>query len=130
MVGKLFILFIAVPIIELVLLIEIGKIIGTFYTIGLIFATGIIGVFLAKTQGLLVVRNIQLSLARGEMPGQHLIDGLFIFAGGLLLLTPGLLTDLLGFSFLVPFTRVFYRNLLIRKLKFWLTTGQVKIFIR
>jgi UPF0716 protein FxsA len=130
MVGKLLILFIVVPIIELVLLIEIGRIIGTFYTIGLIFVTGIIGVFLAKTQGFLVLRNIQLSLARGEMPGQHLIDGLLIFAGGLVLLTPGLLTDLLGFSLLFPVTRGFYRNLLINKLKYWLTTGQVKFFIR
>ncbi|MBS4024813.1 MAG: FxsA family protein [Clostridia bacterium] len=129
MVGKLLILFIVVPIIELVLLIEIGRIIGTFYTIGLIFATGIIGVFLAKTQGFLVLRNIRLSLARGEMPGQHLIDGLLIFAGGMALLTPGLLTDLLGLSLLFPVTRGFYRNLLIKKLKYWLTTGQIKIFI-
>ncbi len=128
--GKLILLFIGIPLIELLVLIELGKLIGTVYTIALIFVTGIIGVFLAKTQGFLVLRNVQLSMARGEMPGQHLIDGLFILAGGLVLLTPGLLTDIFGFSLLLPFTRKYYRQLLISKLRYWMTNGQVRVFVR
>lgn len=130
MTGRLLLIFILVPLLELMLLIEVGKLIGTVYTIALIFITGVIGVFLAKTQGFLVLRNLQYALSQGEMPGAHLIDGLFILVGGLVLLTPGLITDILGFTLLFPLTRNFYRSFLINKLRHWISSGQVRVFVR
>lgn len=130
MFTKLLILFIGVPLLELIVLIEVGKLLGTLATVGLIFITGVIGVFLAKTQGFFVVRNIQLALSRGEMPGSQLLDGLFVLAGGLVLLTPGLLTDIFGFACLIPVTRSFLKGVLLNRIKHWHRTGKVQVFIK
>ena len=113
---KLLILFIFVPIMELYILIEAGRIIGLGATIGLVMLTGIAGAWLARSQGVEILRKIQVETARGQMPGITLIDGALVLVGGLLLLTPGFFTDVLGFSFLVPLTRDIWR----RTLKFWL----------
>ncbi|MGA1874066.1 MAG: FxsA family protein [bacterium] len=102
---RLFILFVIVPIIELALLIEIGGLLGTVNTILLIFITGILGAALAKHEGLGVISRIREELGRGQIPPQELFDGFCILVGGLLLLTPGFLTDALGFSLLIPITR-------------------------
>ncbi len=99
---KLLALFTIIPVIELMLLIEIGSRIGTLNTIGVILATATAGAYLAKAQGFLAVRRIQDTLARGELPGQALLHGLFILVGGIFLLTPGFLTDVIGLSMLVP----------------------------
>ncbi|MGF7185782.1 UPF0716 protein FxsA [Desulfitispora alkaliphila] len=130
MFGKLLIIFIGIPLVELLLLIELGKIIGTLYTIGLIFLTGTFGVLLTKAQGFLAVRNIQMAMARGEMPGDQLLDGLFILIGGVVLLTPGLLTDVFGFACLIPATRSWMKRVLLNRLRYWHATGRVQIFIK
>ena len=101
---------------ELYILIEAGRIIGLGATIGLVMLTGIAGAWLARSQGVEILRKIQVETARGQMPGITLIDGALVLVGGLLLLTPGFFTDVLGFSFLVPLTRDIWR----RTLKFWL----------
>ena len=90
---RLFLLFVVVPAVELMLLIEIGQIIGTLPTFGLIVATGLAGSALARTQGLSVWKKFQARLSEGRMPGDELIDGLIILVSGALLLTPGVLTD-------------------------------------
>jgi UPF0716 protein FxsA len=105
MVLRLFILFVIVPIVELALLIEIGGLLGTFNTILLIFITGIAGAALAKHQGLGVIYRIREELGRGQIPSQELFHGLCVLIGGLLLLTPGFLTDAIGFILLIPITR-------------------------
>ncbi len=106
---KLLLLFTLVPIIEIWLLIEIGGIIGSLPTILLIALTGFIGVFLAKYQGLAVIYRMQMDLEAGIVPSEQLFDGAGILVGGAFLLTPGLLTDIIGFSLLLPFTRIFYK---------------------
>lgn len=127
---KLLLLFTLVPLVELYLLIEIGKLLGAPLTIGIVAITGFVGVILAKSEGLSVLRRLQNQLAEGEMPGNALLDGLFILVGGAFLLTPGLITDTLGFLFLVPFTRYPLRELLKRKLAKMMSTGDINIYIR
>lgn len=95
-------LFTVVPLVELVILIRIGQYIGTFNTILIVVITGIIGASLAKYQGLKVVIRIRKEIASGQLPAGTLFDGLLIFIAGILLITPGLLTDCLGFALLTP----------------------------
>ena len=118
---KLLILFIGIPLLELALLIKIGTLIGTINTILLILITGTIGAALAKWQGLEVMTRAREELAMGRVPSNELFDGVCILIGGFLLLTPGLLTDLLGFILLIPITREFIkkyiRNILEKKFK-------------
>ena len=95
---------------ELYILIEAGRIIGLGATIGLIMLTGTAGAWLARSQGLEILRRIQDETGRGQMPAITLIDGALVLVGGLLLLTPGFFTDVLGFSFLVPLTRNLWRE--------------------
>jgi UPF0716 protein FxsA len=111
--GRLLLLFIAVPAIELALLIEIGSRIGTPATLGLIVVTGAIGATLARAQGLAVLRDLQQQLERGELPAGVLVDGLMVLLAAALLVTPGVLTDVVGFSCLVPR----FRNLVKRKVQ-------------
>lgn len=99
---KLLILFILVPIVELALLIEIGKAIGTWPTIGIIVITGIIGSYLLKWQGVSTWRRFHQSLSRGGFPGDVILEGVLILIGGAFLLTPGVVTDALGFILLIP----------------------------
>ena len=98
MLFKLFLLFALVPIVELVLLIELGSHIGSLTTVALVVTTGAAGAALARSQGLLVFQRLRSSIGQGQSPGDALIDGALILGGGLLLLTPGILTDGLGFS--------------------------------
>ncbi len=113
---KLLILFTFVPIAELYLLIEAGRIIGTGATIGLILLTGIAGAWLARSQGVAILKRIQDETSQGQMPATSLLDGGLVLIGGLLLLTPGFCTDLLGFTCLLPVTRTFWRQ----AMKAWL----------
>ncbi len=106
---KLIILFTLVPLVEVWLLIEVGGIIGSVPTILLIASTGFVGVFLAKYQGLAVLYRMQMEIEAGIVPAAQMFDGACILVGGALLITPGLLTDIVGFSLLLPFTRIFYK---------------------
>ena len=105
MLLKLILIFTIIPFIELSLLIELGTYIGTLNTIMVIVATGVIGAFMARIAGLNVVFKIQDNLRVGIFPGDELFDGVLIIIGGALLLTPGLLTDAVGFSLLLPLGR-------------------------
>ena len=114
---KLLILFVLVPVTELYILIEVGKKIGSLTTIGVIILTGIIGTYLVKSQGFMILRKIQNDLNEGIMPGDSLIQGAIILAGGILLLTPGFVTDILGFIFLMPASRNILKKYLLKWLK-------------
>ena len=120
---RLFILFTFVPIIELAILIEIGSRVGTFHTIMLIITTGIVGALLAQSQGLAVIRKIQEELSFGRPPAGELVDGLFVLVGGLLLVTPGIITDIVGFVLLLPITRNIIKQWLIMKIKSNISRG-------
>ncbi len=115
--SKLIPLFIIIPLIELALLIQIGKLIGAWQTIGLVIITGILGAVLAQMEGLRTWTNLQSDLVQAKMPTDRIIDGVMILVGGILLLTPGVLTDIFGFSLILPFTRPAYRHFLKKKFK-------------
>ena len=102
MFGRLLFLFIFIPIIELYLLILLGSRIGPMPTIGLIVLTGFLGASLARSQGLSTLRKIQKEMGEGRPPAQELVEGVMILIGGVVLLTPGILTDLFGFAMLLP----------------------------
>lgn len=121
---RLFILFTLVPVIELAILIEVGSKIGTFNTIMLIITTGIIGALLAQSQGLAVIRKIQEEISFGRPPANELFDGLFILVGGVLLITPGIVTDIIGFIFLLPASRYLIKQWLARKVQSNISRGE------
>ncbi|MFW6270205.1 MAG: FxsA family protein [Bacillota bacterium] len=108
MFAKLLLIFAIVPLIELALLIKLGGYIGLLPTILLVGGTGVIGVTLARKQGYHVVNKVKASLDRGEMPTDDLIGGLLILIGGAMLLTPGLITDVTGFSLIIPGSRNYF----------------------
>ena len=101
----LLILFIAIPVLEIIIFIEIGSFVGTFNTILLTFLTAIVGVYLVRQQGLSTIRKIIVQLQSGEKPVVTMFEGLVILVAGVLLLTPGFFTDTIGFLGLIPITR-------------------------
>ena len=108
----LFILFVLVPALELYILIQIGTVIGAWNTFLLILATGLLGSWLAKSQGLATWRAINERFAQGQIPGKELMDGAIILVCAALLLTPGVLTDAIGLAGLVPWTRSLLRTMI------------------
>ncbi len=101
----LFLLFIAVPILEIVLFIKIGGILGVWITILIVFLTAIIGTRLVKSQGINAIKDVQNSFIKGQDITQSLMNGALILIAGVLLLTPGFFTDFIGLTFLLPQTR-------------------------
>ena len=122
---KLLILFVIVPVTELYILIEVGKKIGSLTTIGIIIFTGILGAYLVKNQGFMILKKIQNDLNDGIMPGDSLIQGAIILVGGILLLTPGFVTDILGFIFLIPVSRNVVKKYLLKWLKGKIKEGNI-----
>ncbi|MCG8605862.1 FxsA family protein [bacterium] len=120
MLFRLIVLFTAVPLVELAILIELGQRIGLSNTIAVVILTGFAGAALARSQGFGVVKRIQDELRSGQLPADGLFDGALILAGALLLLTPGLITDLFGFALLLPGSRkilkVYIRKYFRRKI--------------
>ncbi|MCK5917718.1 MAG: FxsA family protein [Cocleimonas sp.] len=99
------VLFLVVPVVEIYLLIQVGSLIGALPTILLILATAIIGAGLLRQQGLSTLARFQNNLASGSLPAQEMIEGILLAVGGALLMTPGFVTDAMGFFCLIPFTR-------------------------
>lgn len=112
---RLLTLFVLLPLIELALLIQIGQWIGLGWTLALVVATGFLGATLARRQGLRAWAAIQTELRAGRVPARELMDGLLVLIGGIVLLTPGILTDLAGFALLVPGTRAAFKRSLRRR---------------
>jgi len=127
---KLLSIFILIPAIEIMLLVKIGSRVGFWPTIALIVIPGVLGAAMARSQGLAVLSDIKSHLAAGRLPGSSIIDGILIFAGGLLLITPGIITDLLGFSVLFPGLRKFYRAALTRGFLARLAARSFRIYMR
>ncbi len=113
---KTFLLFFILIILgELYLLIQFGGLIGAFPTILLIVLTAILGIGLMRSQGLMVIQKMQGSLLQGALPKLEMIEGVFIFIGGVFLLAPGLFLDFIGVLFLIPPARKFFANKFIEK---------------
>ena len=123
MFGRLLLLFILVPLIELALLVYVGRFVGLWPTIALVVVTGFIGATLARQQGFRVWAKIQTEMQAGRMPASDLVDGLLILIGGIVLLTPGLLTDVFGFTLMVPAVRNVVKGKLEQRFKVMATGG-------
>jgi UPF0716 protein FxsA len=108
-------LFIAVPIAELAVIIQVGQAIGVWWTIAILVADSVLGSVLMRSQGRAAWRRFNAALGAGRAPGREVADGVLIIFGGALLLTPGFLTDILGLLFLLPPTRAVIRRLFLRQ---------------
>jgi len=112
MLLRLFLVFTIVPVIEIWLLIQVGRVIGPLPTVAVLLAISMAGALLTRSQGFRTLATIRDELAMGRIPGDHFMNGALILAGGILLFTPGFFTDFVGLFFLIPATR--------RILKRWL----------
>lgn len=101
----LFILFLTIPLIEIIILIEIGQIFGIGYTIALVIGTAALGAALLRHQGLSTLAKVQMNMDQGNLPATELVEGLMLLIAGALLLTPGFFTDVFGFLVLIPALR-------------------------
>ena len=123
---KLFIVFTILPVAELYLLIKIGGIIGALNTVIIILITAVSGAYLTKTQGVLVFSQIKAAINESRIPTKELLHGLFVLIGGLALLTPGFITDVVGITMLVPFIREFYIKFATHLIQNKIKTGEWK----
>ncbi len=122
---KLFLLFTIIPFVELMLLIKIGTMIGMLDTILLIIITGVIGAMMVRAAGIQCLFRIQAHLQKGTFPADELFNGLLILVSGALLITPGLLTDAVGFVLLIPYTRDVIKVWLKRYVKAKIDSGDI-----
>lgn len=116
MLPPLVLLFVIVPLVELAVILQVGSVIGTWWTIGILVADSVFGAVLMRTQGRAAWRRFAGAARAGRPPAREVIDGALIIAGGALLLTPGFVTDILGILLLLPPTRAVLRGMLARKL--------------
>lgn len=110
--GLLALAFVAVPLIEIYVIVQVGQVIGAWWTIALLLAAGIIGSWLMKREGGRAWRALQEALSRGRMPARELADGILILIAGTLMLTPGFLSDVVGLFLILPLTRPLARAML------------------
>jgi len=108
-------LFIVVPLVELYVIVQVGQEIGVLNTIGLMIVISVVGAWLARHEGVWVLRRIQEQVALGKVPGNELIDGALVLVGAILLLVPGFVGDALGLLLLFPPTRAIFRAFLKRR---------------
>lgn len=123
----LFLGFTLIPVIEIYLLIRVGEHIGAMRTVLLVIATGFAGAYLARLQGMQTMFKVRASLQQGIMPADELLDALLIFVAGIVLLTPGFMTDAAGLLLLIPETRNIFKRFLKRKFDQMAQNGNIHI---
>ena len=123
------IFFILIPIIEIIVLLVSGSYLGIGWTVFLIFFTGLIGVFLAKRQGLQTIQRAKEQLSKGFMPGEEVFNGICILIGGFLLLLPGFISDMIGLLLLIPYTRQGFKPILYSLLAKYMNKSRKTITI-
>lgn len=109
--------FIAVPLIEIYLIVQVGQVIGGWETVGLLLAISVLGTWLVKREGRRAFHALRDAMATGKLPDREVLDAALVLVGGTLLLTPGFLTDALGLMFVIPMTRPPARSLVTRLVK-------------
>ncbi|MEE9566881.1 MAG: FxsA family protein [Desulfobacteria bacterium] len=129
MLLKLFLAFTLIPFCEIYLLIKIGNYLGAFNTILIVIVTGFLGAYLAKLQGIKTMMRVRESLNRGELPAEEMLDALLIFVAGIVLITPGFITDLAGIGILVPKARFWFKRWLRKKFNRWISENRANIVI-
>lgn len=110
--GLLVLAFIALPILEIYVIIQVGQVIGAWWTILLLIADSIFGSWLLRREGRRAWAALQLALSEGRMPTKELADGILIVVGGTLMISPGFVTDVFGILAILPFTRPIGRRVL------------------
>ncbi|MGB8328519.1 MAG: FxsA family protein [Polyangiales bacterium] len=125
---RLFVLFTVVPLVELYLLLAIGRMLGPVPTIGLVLLTGALGAWFARLEGARVIQRWQEAVARQQLPKDGVIDGFLIFIGGLLLITPGILTDIAGLAMVIPPTRRVIAGVVRAWFERQIATGRVQVY--
>lgn len=118
-----FLALLVVPVAEIALIVAVGRVIGGWQTIALLLVESALGAYLVKREGLRSWRSLRVALNTGRMPGRELADAALVLIGGTLLLTPGFLTDIVGFFFILPFTRPITRRWLQSVVERRLTHG-------
>ena len=124
---KLFLLFTIVPVVELYILFRLAGQIGFFPTLFIVIATGFAGAYLAKQQGLVVIQQMQKEMQEGRPPGNSMVDGVLVLVAGVVLLTPGILTDAFGILLLIPFTWMLIREYIKKVIKKKMQSGHIHI---
>ena len=114
--AKLFLLFAILPIAEIAILINVGEQIGGWYTVAIVILTAFVGARLVRQQGLSTLSHAQQKMQAGVMPGQEMAEGLLLVIAGVLLVTPGFITDTLGFLLTLPMTRPIIAKVLLKQL--------------
>lgn len=125
--GKLFLLFTVVPLCELYLLLRIGEWLGGLATVTLVLVTGMLGAAMARLEGLRVFRSWQDALRVGRLPEDGVVSGVLVLVGGVLLVTPGVLTDAVGLLLLLPPTRRLIATHIVRRLERAIADGTVQV---
>lgn len=111
----LLLLFIVIPVIEITVLINVGQAIGTWYTVGLVLLSAFVGVNMLRYQGLSTLARAQERMNIGQIPGDEMVEGIVLAVGGALLLTPGFVTDVIGFVCLIPLSRRWLARLVMSR---------------
>jgi UPF0716 protein FxsA len=114
--ALLFVLLIGVPVLEIYVVIEVGRAIGVPATLALLILDALLGTILMRSQGRAVWRSARASITAGRVPGREILDGALVIAGGALLIAPGFITDVLGALLLLPLTRAPIRRAVVRRL--------------
>jgi UPF0716 protein FxsA len=112
----LLLLFLVAPLVELAVIVQVADSVGVLNTIGLLIAVSLVGAWLAKREGLITLRRIQLSLGRGDIPTREVADGALILMAGALMIAPGFISDVVALLLLFPPTRAAFRPVLVRSL--------------
>jgi UPF0716 protein FxsA len=125
--GYLFLLFTVVPAVEIYLLIQVGSAIGGLNTVIILLTMGVLGAYCVRTQGVSTLFRIQRALAEGRFPADELIDGAMVLVGGILLITPGYLSDAVGITFILPPTRSLWKRWAVRMARRKLERGEIVV---
>jgi UPF0716 protein FxsA len=126
-VGRIALLFVVVPILELILLIKLGQVMGLWPTLALVVFTGVAGATLARLEGVRVFFQFQKELAAGRLPSQAILDGISVLLGAAFLVTPGILTDLTGLALLFPPSRRWIQRRVRKRLESQLAEGAIRV---
>lgn len=112
--GKLFLLFVIMPIMEIAVLIHVGDIIGGWNTVLLVILSAMIGAYLVKREGVATLAQAQVKIAQGQVPAEEIGSGLLLLIAGVLLVTPGFITDIFGLLLTLPTTRRYLANHVVK----------------
>jgi UPF0716 protein FxsA len=126
-VSKLFLLFTALPLVDLWVLLQIGRALGFWSTVALVVGTGLAGAWLAKSEGLRVLHAWRRAVAEGRLPEEGVLSGVLVLAGGLLLVTPGVITDAIGLVLLFPPSRRVAAAALRRWMRRQIASGRIRV---